>query len=428
MRLLLKLPRLILVPALITGLIACGGGGGGFSSGPVFDPDVPPRNVQVVAASGDGIGPQNTVSWNPVTAATDYVVYWDNAPGVSESSDVLVPVPESSTELTHVGLNAGQSYYYRVEARSGSQVSVLSDEVIGIPQSTITTQNLLDIAWNGADTLVAVGNSGVITNSPNGTTDGWEFAAVNPILGQPETLAGITWNDDDDQFLAVGGGGTVLTSDDGDTWVTQNSQVNIDLEAVTWTGSQFMTGGRYVAVGGSATILTSPDGMIWTRRAVPPLVTGSLRGVTANDSLIVAVGNNGAILTSLTGETWTARASGVTSSLQDAVWDGSRFIVVGSGDIILTSTDGVAWQPGDPGSSGVSYFGAAHWASALLPASLRVAGGSSGTIVTSIDASDWLPLPSGTSRQLNDITWLDDQMRTHFVMVGNEGTVLTNIR
>jgi hypothetical protein len=204
--------------------------------------------------------------------------------------------------------------------------------------------------------------------------------------------------------------------------------MSIDLEAVTWTGSLFVTGGQYVAVGGSATILTSPDGITWTPRDAPVGVTQSLRGVTANESLIVAVGNNGAILTSLTGETWTARASGVTSSLQDAVWDGSRFIVVGSGDIILTSTDGVAWQPGDPGSSGVSYFGAAHWASALLPASLRVAGGSSGTIVTSIDASDWLPLPSGTSRQLNGITWLDDQMRTHFVIVGNEGTVLTNIR
>jgi hypothetical protein len=208
----------LLTAAPLTVLVACGGGGEGSFSGPVFDPNVPPRNVQVVAATGNGIGPQNTVSWNPVTAATDYVVYWDDAPGVTETSDVLLPVPESSTELTHVGLSAGASYYYRVEARSASQVSVLSDEVVGIPQSTITTQNLLDVAWNGTDTLVAVGNSGVIINSPNATTDGWRFAAVNPILSQPETLAGVTWNGDDGQFLAVGGGGTVLTSADGDIW------------------------------------------------------------------------------------------------------------------------------------------------------------------------------------------------------------------
>jgi hypothetical protein len=204
--------------------------------------------------------------------------------------------------------------------------------------------------------------------------------------------------------------------------------VSIDLEAVTWTGSQFTTGGWYVAVGGSATILTSPDGVVWTERAAPVGVSGLLRGVAVNDSVIVAVGNNGVILTSLNGENWTPRPSGMTSSLGDLVWDGRRFIVVGVGDTILISPDGIDWDASSPGSSGVSYFSATHWASGLLPQSLRVAGGSSGTIVTSTDAADWIPLPSGTDRQLNGLTWLDDQGRTHFVIVGNDGAVLTNIR
>ena len=417
----------ILKPLLIAGsmaaLVACGGGGGGGSLGPVFDPNVAPQNAQAVAGTGGISGPQNTISWNPVTAATDYVVYWDDAPGVTANSDVLVPVPVSSTELTHVGLTSGVSYYYRVEARAGSQTSVLSAEVVGTPQAAFTPQNLLDVAWNGTDTLVAVGNSGVIFNSPNGTTDGWRPAAVNPAANTSVTLAGVTWDVDGAQFLAVGGGGSVLTSADGDTWVTQNSQVNIDLEAVVWTGSQF------VAVGGSATILTSPDGITWTRQpAIPPVVTGTLRGVTASSSLVVAVGNNGAILTSPDGVGWTARPSGTSTSLEDAVWDGSQFVAAGAGDTILTSADGSVWTASGPGSSGVSYFGTTHWSSSLLPAPLLVVGGSSGAIVTSSNAASWVTLPSGTDKQLNGITWMDGQALTHFIMVGNEGTVLTNAR
>lgn len=404
----------------LVAIISCGGGGGGGSSVPVFDPDVAPANVQAVAGTGNSIGPQNTVSWNPTTAATDYVVYWDDVPGVTANSNLLVPVPASNTELTHVGLTPGISYYYRVQARSGSQASVLSAEVVGTPQASITDQNLLDVAWNGTDILVAVGNSGVIINSPNGTIDGWSFAAVNPLASTTVTVAGVTW--DGARFLAVGGGGRVLTSADGNIWVNQNSQVNIDLEDVTWTGSQF------VAVGGSATILTSPDGMTWTQQTIPPVVSGSLRGVTTSSSLLVAVGNNGAILTSPNGVTWTARAPGTKSSLEDAVWTGSQFVVTGAGDSILSSVDGTVWNDISPGTSGVSYFGATYWASTLLPTPLLVVGGSSGSIVTSSNAASWGILPSGTDKQLNGITWMEDQSRTHFIMVGNEGTLLTNIR
>ena len=87
--------KLLLIAGSMAALVACGGGGGGGSLGPVFDPNVAPQNAQAVAGTGGISGPQNTISWNPVTAATDYVVYWDDAPGVTANSDVLVPVPAS---------------------------------------------------------------------------------------------------------------------------------------------------------------------------------------------------------------------------------------------------------------------------------------------------------------------------------------------
>ena len=96
--------------------------------------------------------------------------------------------------------------------------------------------------------------------------------------------------------------------------------------------------------------------------------------------------------------------------------------------VLLSCPNGIAWDAGGPTGSGMSCFGTTHWASTLLPGPLYVAAGSSGSIVVSSDAAGWAALPSGIDKQLNSDTWLDDQNCTHFIIVGNEGTVLSNMR
>ena len=90
--------------------------------------------------------------------------------------------------------------------------------------------------------------------------------------------------------MAVGNGGTILTSPNGVTWTARTSGTPDFLNGVGYGGSQF------VVVGFTGTILTSPDGVTWTADA--PGTTQPLYGVAYDGSQFVVVGDNGTILTS----------------------------------------------------------------------------------------------------------------------------------
>lgn len=97
------LPSIILF-ALIGLLSACGGGGGG-DDGPVFNPDVPPQNVQVVAGDGNNSALANVISWIEDPAATGHKVYWSYDPNVTVNSPEVVPTVSRSTYIVHVDPN-----------------------------------------------------------------------------------------------------------------------------------------------------------------------------------------------------------------------------------------------------------------------------------------------------------------------------------
>ena len=82
------------------------------------DPPGAPQGVLVVSGDGDSTEVQNTVSWALDPDATDYTVYWDNAPGVTADSSVVVPAAESPRHVVHSGTDvvAGADYYYRARA------------------------------------------------------------------------------------------------------------------------------------------------------------------------------------------------------------------------------------------------------------------------------------------------------------------------
>src|ERR1700722_16673433 len=58
-------------------------------------------------------------------------------------------------------------------------------------------------------------------------------------------------------LVAVGTGGTILTSADGTTWVRRASG------PTSWLVGVAYGAGQYVAVGDNGTILLSPDGIGW---------------------------------------------------------------------------------------------------------------------------------------------------------------------
>ncbi len=127
-------------------------------------------------------------------------------------------------------------------------------------------------------------------------------------------------------FVAVGQSGTILTSSDGTTWTSRTSETTEDL--CRW-GGKFppchhgyggVTYGNsiFVTVDSSGTILTSSDGTTWTVR-----ITGTwrnLKEVTYGNGLFVTVGNLGIIYTSPEGTSWTTRTTGTPKRLSGVTY------------------------------------------------------------------------------------------------------------
>lgn len=392
------------------------GGGGVVPSAPV--------GVVVVAGDTDGTEVQNTITWELVADATSYTVYWSNAAGVTDASSVVVPAAEGMRYLVHsdVDVLAGNTYYYRVQASSADGASALSDEVVGTPQRAVTGSSLNDVAFNGTDTVVAVGDSGVIVASPNGTFDGWMDVSPGAV---PESLAGVTWESVNSQFLIVGAGSTVLTGD-GVNWVQEdlsNLGGSQNLKDAAWLGD------RYIAVGNAGAILTSNgDGSAWAVQD-PGIAFGAtaFNAVAWNgNDVIVVIGGNGTILTSADAIDWQELPQPTNNDLNDITWDGSQFVVVGSNDTILTSPDGVDWTSHVPGTSDINFVAVTQWDAGLPANPVIAAVGSSGTLVVAPTADPGAIVYTGTNEQLGGLAWVDDGVAApYFVMVGNSGAVFT---
>lgn len=446
--------------ALVGLLAACGGGGGGGGDdGPVFYPDVPPQNVEVVAGHGSNSLLANVISWTADPAASGHTVYWSYDPNVTVNSPAVVPGPgeTTSTYIVHSDPNvvsAGQTIYYLVVATDGVQVSVPSAVVYGTPQLNVTGNSLNDVAWNGKAVdgsslvaMVAVGDSGTILTSPNGIQEGWEVVEQEDL---PDvSLAGITWGNG--RFVVVGAEATVLTSSDGIVWELQDSWVDpelqsTDLEDVVWTGS------GYVVVGKNGALLMSLDGVDWTFQDIRDLLDVALdagvtlEAVAEGNGTLVAVGTKGTIITSLDGgASWVKQdltEDGIitTNDLSDVTWNGIAFGVVGSDSTLLSSSDGLTWIEHTPDIYDYALEGAVQWdpflPSSIPPNPLLAMVGSSGSffVADSLDDSGY-SIPTATNAQLEAIIWVDlpndvdalgNLIDPYFLMVGHEGTVLTN--
>jgi hypothetical protein len=69
-----------------------------------------------------------------------------------------------------------------------------------------------------------------------------------------------------------------------------------------------------------------------------------LNAVAWTGSQFVAVGNGGVVYTSSNGTSWTSRTSGTAENLLSLVWTGSRLFAGTSAGKVLTSSDGITWS------------------------------------------------------------------------------------
>jgi len=253
-------------------------------------------------------------------------VRWINKQFVALGAKAIMTSPDGVTWRNTAG-NLTGSYYDMASNPSASTFVAIgnngtivtsTDMKKWAPQSSPITVRLFSVFWYNGQFL-ALGDNGTILISPDGAR--WSSLVSNvgetfhhgTVLGNSLLMAsyeGISTSTDGQTWrymlrtsnrmmdiatngkLAVAVGGTpdnFRITTDGVQWVRSSVSTVEQLNAVTWTGNQF------IAAGDNSTILNSPDGMTWTLRTLGG--NYGIEGLAAHDNIFVAVTNGGLIFT-----------------------------------------------------------------------------------------------------------------------------------
>ncbi|CAG7636807.1 hypothetical protein PAESOLCIP111_03786 [Paenibacillus solanacearum] len=173
-------------------------------------------------------------------------------------------------------------------------------------------------------------------------------------VGNPqvtEDLRGLVYAEDQSLFVAVGAGGTILTSTNGSSWMKQNSGVMEQFNAVTYGN------GKFVAVGMNGLVAYSINGVQWVTGTIA-LDTPTLTSVSYGHGVFVAVGDGGnddgrlyslpesafSGAGSLSLVTWTDHSAVLISTpFYDVDFDGTRFMAMGMIGATYISDNGTDW-------------------------------------------------------------------------------------
>ncbi|MEN9945715.1 MAG: Endo,4-beta-xylanase precursor, partial [Pseudomonadota bacterium] len=132
------------------------------------------------------------------------------------------------------------------------------------------------------------------------------------------------------KYIAVGAGGTIVSSTDGNTWNKATSNTSNQLNNIIYANNQ------YIAVGNNGTILSSSDGNNWTSRTSN--VTDNLNAVIYANNQYITVGNNARILTSSDGHNWLSKHNS-SVKLVGITYNNNQYLAVAEDGVILKSTD-----------------------------------------------------------------------------------------
>ena len=253
-------------------------------------------------------------------------------------------------------------------------------------------------------------------------------------------------------FVAVSNNGDVIKSSDGVNWESINivNATNTNFENVKYINDHFAIVG---ALGG---IYFSNDGIAWESKSYN--TNDSFFDINYGNNIYLITGQNNTLLKSNDGSNW---SSLTTSGLQYFNFDGENFISksgisnngsnfgsIGSdngyslkilnnnyifisngisytpsvncsnnGANLFKSTDGINWlQVSDSKLSNICLFDVGYGNG------IYVTVGSSGTILTSYNLSNWTSRTSGLSVTFRGIAFGNGV----FIVVGDSGTILTS--
>ena len=173
--------------------------------------------------------------------------------------------------------------------------------------------------------------------------------------GQAFTTQGnsVAWNGS--RWVAVGqGGSNILTSVDGQTWLTTNASFATAGQAVRWNGRIFIAVGQDSTSANS--IKSSTDGLTWIPANSGGFSVGGY-GLAWNGKIWLAVGNDATynIQYSRDGTNWLGTALSFSVQGNAVAWNGRFFVAVGQDATasIKYSYNGTLWSNATSGSFSV---------------------------------------------------------------------------
>ena len=278
------------------------------------------------------------------------------------------------------------------------------------------TNNLQTVAESGG-VWVVFGTPARYYVSDDGISFGLEIypiqptVAINHVINNAITVG-------NQHFIAVGDGGTIITSvDGGATWITRSSGVITNLNYVTFdqVNGQY----QYVVVGDGGVILTSTDMITWVPQAsgVPGI---NLHSIEYNAALVgyIAVGDAGTILLSLDGTGWTTQTAGTTNNLRGVTSTTQYYVITGDSGFITTSTNGITWTVQAVGLTTANLTGVAYGLTGNIGVTICTTGSNSVSL-TSNNGANWSFANTGANCNFNGITFTTGS----FYTVGTNGTI-----
>lgn len=110
---------------------------------PVTPGIVPTSPTSVTAIAGNA---QNIISWNTVTTATSYNIYWSTTSGVTKTNGTKIS--NLTSPYTHSGITNGTAYYYVVTAVNSFGESTESSQASAIPSTIAPSLGYLSFSGN----------------------------------------------------------------------------------------------------------------------------------------------------------------------------------------------------------------------------------------------------------------------------------------
>jgi len=378
-----------------------------------------PATIPTVSNSGYSVTftPTDTANYNTVTNTVNITVTPVNLSGeitISPNSGVII----TNTQLTatysgsetvryqwkngasNVGTNSNKytptetgSYTVTVSAinynsKTSGPVTVVQWKAV---DSTFDNTSYIKGVANGNDMFVAVGDTGKMAYTTNGTT--WTAIPRGTSAGTSRfstTINAIAYGDG--KFVAVGDNGKMAYSTNGTTWTavadSKFGTSNNNIKAIAYGNGTFVAGGM------DGKLAYSTNGTTWSGVAVSRFGTTQINAIAYGNNMFVAAGDNGKMAYSTNGVTWTwtavADSKFGTTQINAIAYGNNMFVAGGMDGKMAYSTDGTTWTAIPPGTgAGTSTFGTTQINAITYGNNTFVAVGSSGKLAYSTDGTTW---------------------------------------